>query len=257
MAARALGRAVRKRKKNGVVQMDKHVGSLQVPFTLRALTALLLLVSSATQVLAATAVGHTRGAANVSDSGEASYSIPIFTPPGAHGMKPQLAIAYRHRSGSTLLGAGWSIAGLSAISRCPKVWAADGELRDIRNDYQDRFCLDGNKLRLVSGTYGNAGATYRTEIETFSRITSYGAAGNGPAYFTVERKDGLIYEYGNTQDSRIESLNQATARTWALNKIRDRSGNAINFIYVEDATNGAYRVDSVQYTSNATQGRRD
>jgi RHS repeat-associated protein len=130
----------------------------------------------------------------------------------------------------------------------------DCSLRETRNDYSDRFCLDGNKLRLVSGTYGNAGATYQTEIETFSRITSYGVAGNGPTHFIVERKDGLIYEYGNTADSRIESLNQTTARTWALNRIRDRSGNAIDFSYFEDSTNGAYRIDLIRYTSNSAQG---
>ncbi len=224
--------------------MDKHVKFLA--------TVLLLLIAGTSTVLAA--VGRTPGAANVSDSGEASYSIPIFAPPGTHGMTPQLALVYGHRSGSTLLGAGWSIAGLSAIARCPKNWAADGELRDARNDLSDRFCLDGNKLRLVSGTYGNAGATYQTEIESFARITSYDVAGNGPAHFIVERKDGLIYEYGKTEDSRIQSLNQSTARTWALNQIRDRSGNAINFTYAEDTTNGAYRIDLVQYTSNLGQG---
>src|SRR5215208_2355217 len=150
------------------------------------------------------AVGHTSGAADISDSGEAAYSIPIFAPPGTHGMTPQLSIGYGHNSGSTLLGAGWSIAGLSSITRCPKIWAADGDVRDVRNDFSDSFCLNGNKLRLVLGTYGNAGATYQTEIETFARITSFGTAGNGPANFVVEAKDGLIYEYGNTMDSRIE-----------------------------------------------------
>lgn len=212
----------------------------------------LLVVITSSQALGA--VGRTPGSADVSQSGEASYSIPIFTPPGTHGMTPQLAIVYGHSNGSTLLGAGWSIAGLSAISRCAKNWAADGEVREVRNDFSDRFCLNGNKLRLVSGTYGNAGATYQTEIETFARMTSSGTAGNGPANFVVEGKDGLIYEYGNTADSRIESLGQATARAWALNQIRDRSGNAINFTYLEDATNGAYRIDLIQYTSNPGQG---
>ena len=48
-------------------------------------------------------------------------------------------------------------------------------------DSQDRFCLDGNKLRLTSNPsskpYGSDGATYQTEIETFARITSFGTAG--------------------------------------------------------------------------------
>jgi RHS repeat-associated protein len=199
------------------------------------------------------AVGRTAGSADVSSTGEASYSIPIFAPPGTHGMAPRLALVYGHRNASSLLGAGWSIAGLSAITRCQKNWAADGEARAVLNDYSDRFCLDGNKLRRVTGTYGHASATYRTEIETFARITSYGTAGNGPTHFILETRDGIIYEYGSTSDSRIESVGQTTARAWALNQIRDQSGNAINFVYAEDTTNGAYRIDSVQYTSNVGQ----
>jgi hypothetical protein len=224
--------------------MGKHVGFVRV---------LLLFAATTSQALAAAAVGNTRVYANISDTGEASYSIPIVAPPGTHGMTPHFSLVYGHRSGSTLLGAGWSIAGLSAISRCPKTYAADGQARDVRNDISDRFCLDGNKLRLVSGSYGFPGATYQTEMETFARITSYSFVGSGPASFVVEGKDGLIYEYGNTANSRIESLGQTTARTWALNQVRDRSGNAINFIYFEDTTNGAYRIDSVQYTSNPAQ----
>jgi hypothetical protein len=83
---------------------------------------------------------------------------------------------------------------------------------------------------------------------------AYGAAGFGPAYFVVERKDGLIYEYGNTTDSRIEIGGISTARVWALNKIRDGAGNSVLFNYTEDLGNGSYRIDTIQYTSNASQG---
>lgn len=153
-----------------------------------------------------------------------------------------------------MLGAGWGISGLSAITRCPKIWAADGELRESRNDYSDRFCLDGNKLRLTSGTYGNAGATYQTELETFARVTSSGIAGNGPTNFTVVDRNGVTYEYGNTADSRIESVGQSTVRAWALAKIRDTSGNEVTFTYAEDTVNGSYRIDLIQYTTNTGQG---
>ncbi len=216
--------------------------------------AILSLISLILLTDAYAAVGRTSGAFDVSASGQANYSIPIVTPPGINGMTPQLALVYGHGSSNTLIGVGWNIAGLTAIRRCPRTWAQDNESRDVRNDASDRFCLDGNKLRLTAGTYGSAGSTYQTELETFSRVTAFGAAGNGPAYFYVEGKDGLIYEYGNTTDSRIESVGQFTVRTWALNKIRDRSGNAIQFAYAEDTTNGAYRIASIQYTSNPAQG---
>ena len=85
------------------------------------------------------------------------------------------------------------------------------------------------------------GSQYQTEVETFARVTASGTAGTGPASFRVERRDGLIYEYGATDDSRIESIGSTTPREWALNRIRDRAGNYIDFVYTEEAATGSYR----------------
>jgi RHS repeat-associated protein len=215
----------------------------------------LLLASNA---IATDLAGRTPTAFDVSQSGEATYSIPIFAPPGTNGMTPQLALVYSHRSRSgTVAGLGWSIAGLSSITRCPRILDADGSNRDVRNDSQDRFCLDGNKLRLTSNPsskpYGSDGATYQTEIETFSRITSFGTAGQ-PTSFKVERKDGLIYDYGQVgtaSDAVVLSIGQSWARAWALKRIRDRSGNAITFTYEQDTVMGEYRVLTVDYASSS------
>ena len=98
---------------------------------------------------------------------------------------------------------GWSIAGLSTIARCNRTWAQDGAAAGVTNTLADRYCLDGQQLKLVSGMHGTAGAVYATEVETFSRIVANGVAGNGPASFTVTTRNGLIYEYGGTVDSRI------------------------------------------------------
>lgn len=200
------------------------------------------------------AVGRTPGAAAVSPSGAATYSIPLHLPPGTRGLTPQLGLVYSSNVGLSIAGVGWSITGVTQIARCASTVAQDGVARDVRNDLQDRFCLNGNRLRLAAGTYGVAGSEYRTEIDTFTRVTAYGAAGNGPAYFVAYGQDGLIYEYGNSADSRIESIGQATARAWALNRIRDRQGNAIDFAYTEDATNGGYRLELVSYAGNSALG---
>src|SRR5687767_6914120 len=80
------------------------------------------------------ASGRTPTRFDVSQTGEAGYVIPLWVPPGTRGMTPQLAIAYGHRNTSTLLGVGWGISGLSAISRCERTFAQDGEARDVRND---------------------------------------------------------------------------------------------------------------------------
>lgn len=220
--------------------------------TRRALTSgLWLATAMALYTPAHAAVGRTAGAAAVSPSGEAQYTVPIFAPPGTAGMTPQLALSYGSHGGDALLGVGWSVAGLSAIYRCDKTWAQDGAPSNVLNDNTDRFCRDGLQLKLSGGTYGQPGAEYRTEIETFARITSSGTAGNGPASFTVEQKDGLIYDYGMRTDSQIEAQGQSTIRTWALSTIRDRAGNRIDFYYDEDTTNGSYQIARVEYTANS------
>jgi Salmonella virulence plasmid 65kDa B protein len=203
------------------------------------------------------AVGHLSATPRVSLSGEAQYVIPIFTPPGAKGMAPSLALAYSHRTKEGLAGVGWSLSGLSEISRCPATFVQNSSVAEVKLVVSDRYCLDGNQLRRTSGVYGTSGSVYRLEFDTAARITASGAAGNGPAFFTVEQKSGLIYEYGNSGDSRIESLSAGfttTVRTWALNKIRDREGNSITFTYQEDGPpNGEYRVLSIAYASNPGQ----
>src|SRR6185369_11477817 len=146
----------------------------------------------------------TPGSFGVSESGAATYTIPIQVPPGTGGMAPQLALSYNSQAGNGLLGVGWSLSGLSAITRCPRTMAQDGYRGGVNYDLNDRYCLDGQRLILVAGTEGTSGAEYRTERESFSKITAYGSAGNGPAYFIVKTKAGLTLEYGNTADSRIE-----------------------------------------------------
>ena len=191
--------------------------------------------------------GRTPGSFAVSSTGEAQYSIPIFAPPGVNGLAPELALTYGHRHRGTLAGVGWGVSGLSAIHRCEKTWAQNGVASAPQNALDDRYCLDGNQLRLYSGTYGAAGSTYRTEIESYARITALGSAGNGPASFKVEHKNGLIYEYGNTTDSRILSLGQPEARAWAVNRISDRSGNHLDFGWHNDTLNGSYRINQIDY----------
>ncbi|OOG39665.1 FG-GAP-like repeat-containing protein [Polaromonas sp. A23] len=206
-------------------------------------------------VLAQTTVaGTTPGQFSVNESGAATYSIPIQVPPGVAGMQPQLFLEYNSQSGNGLLGMGWSLSGLSAITRCPRTMAQDGVRGGVNYDMNDRFCLDGQRLLLISGTEGVAGAEYRTERESFSKITAHGSAGNGPAYFIVKTKAGLTMEYGNTADSRIEAQGKAHARLWGVNKIIDVRGNYLTAVYVEDNANGQYYTSRVDYTGSTTSG---
>ncbi|MGB5102584.1 MAG: FG-GAP-like repeat-containing protein, partial [Steroidobacteraceae bacterium] len=201
-----------------------------------------------------TLVGRTDGDAGVSASGAARYTIPLRLPPGTNGLAPSLAIAYDSRGGNGLLGVGFHLAGLSAIRRCGSTLAQDGKLAAVALTSSDRYCLDGHRLRLTSGSYGAAGSRYQTEVETFARVTAIGTVDTGPASFRVEGRDGLIYEYGTTTDSRVEAAGSTTPREWALNRIRDRDGNYADVVYAEDPIAGTHRPLRIDYAGNLLTG---
>src|SRR5690349_11584837 len=90
-----------------------------------------------------TVAGSTAGSFRVTESGAAEYRIPIRVPPGIAGMEPKLAVVYNSQAGNGLLGVGWNLEGLSAITRCPMTMAEDGVRGAVNYDANDRFCLDG------------------------------------------------------------------------------------------------------------------
>lgn len=204
------------------------------------------------------AVGITSGELSVSPSGAATYSIPIWVSPGTAGMEPKLTLNYSSQAGAGLLGHGWSLGGLSAISRGPQTLAVDGDdfVPGINMTGTDRFYLDGQRLIHVSATYGANNSEYRTEIDSFSRVVSYtGSNVTGIEWFKVWTKAGLIMEFGNTADSRLLTDlpgGGVAVRTWAVNRISDTFGNYMDFVYANDTINGAreHRLSRINYTGH-------
>ncbi len=191
------------------------------------------------------------GQFDVSPTGAALYTVPIEAPPGTAGMSPALTLDYNSDAGNGLLGVGWNLGGLPSIGRCPQTVAQDGVKGRVDFTASDRFCMDGQRLIVISGNYGAANSEYRTEIEGYTKVVAYGAAGNGPAYFKAWTKSGQIMEFGNTTDSRILAQGTSTARSWAANKISDTKGNYLTISYVNDTTNGQAYPDRIDYTGNA------
>jgi len=196
------------------------------------------------------------GAAGVGADGAATYSIPLWVPPGRAGIQPSLSVNYSSNAGNGLLGVGWTLSGFSQIHRCKKTWAQDPTdgPRDIQFTTADRFCLDGQRLVLVSGVYGGDNAEYRTEVDTFVKVISHSPDPEGPLYFEVFTKDGRVRTYGAPQgdtDSHstfggyrwsvtpsgdpqhpyLTDLSQHVRFSWALSGVKDRSGNFLSIYY--------------------------
>lgn len=201
-------------------------------------------------------VGTTPGNFAVTQSGGATYTIPIEVPPGTVGMVPNLSITYSSQSGDGLLGMGWNLSGLSSITRAGQNLYYDQNITSITLSSSDRFVLDGARLFAAwNGIYGDEGTVYGTEVESFRNITSHCSGSVCPGYFIADAKDGSTIEYGNTSDSRIEASGGSSAvLTWLINKVTDIQNNYLQIHYTENNGNGSFRPDYIEYTGNTAQG---
>jgi hypothetical protein len=202
--------------------------------------------------------GTLPGAVSVDPSGGANYSIPLALPPGTAGMAPSLGLSYSSRGSDGVLGYGWTLDGFSSITRCGKTKATDGLASGVKTrvnlDANDQYCLDGQRLILVSGTLGGA-AEFRTEIDSFSKIQSFGTnTAQGPDRWEVRTKDGRILDYGNTADSKFEAQGKSPTvlLSWMVNKVRDRRGNFYTIAYQKVAATGEIYPSRIRYTGNGS-----
>ncbi|OYT15853.1 MAG: hypothetical protein B7C24_10835, partial [Bacteroidetes bacterium 4572_77] len=178
-------------------------------------------------------VYKTPGGFNVSPTGAATYTIPIKLPQGINGMMPNLAITYNSQAGDGLLGFGWNLTGLSAISRIGNDWYHDGNIDPIDFTDDDKFALDGNRLILATGVYGSNSSEYTTEIYSGSRITAYADGNQSPGFFIVETNTGQILKYGESEYSRTayDIGSGEYVKDWLLSSIEDTYGNKMEFYY--------------------------
>jgi hypothetical protein len=196
-------------------------------------------------------VGSLESTFSVSSSGSATLSIPIDLPAGIKDIRPNLSLTYTSQGGKGLLGLGWQISGLSVITRAGTDYYHDGFPSEV--DFtNDKFLLDGNRLCAINGQYGASGTIYSTEISTFSKIISFDQAGEGPDYFKVWEKDGLILSFGETEDSKIKITGKEDIYAWLISRIEDRQGNYITFIYGNNIDEGENWIEQVKYTGNTT-----
>ena len=206
-------------------------------------------------------VGALGGSVDVGAIGGVSYSIPIELPAGINGMQPSLALTYNSQGGNGLAGWKWDLSGLSSITRTGKTLYHDGAKGGVTiNDETDRFMLDGQRLIEVSN-YGDS-IDYKTEQDGFAKIRAYvkektiSIFGNSFTIryidnFKVWNPDGIILEYGFTDNARIElQNNKIMALCWLLNKASDRNGNATLYNYMENEETGEYYIESIEYTAN-------
>lgn len=205
--------------------------------------------------------------ATTMDNGASQLTIPVWTPPGRHGVEPRLSIRYNSRAGRGLVGLGATLTGLSEIGRCWRTLAQDGELST--SSAPDEFCLDG--VRLVRNPQNPR--DFRPEGNPSVKVTSSGGTPASPVSFEARSKDGVLVSYGDrdaTSHSQVSvvvpnialgsgDLSSVTAgtseiRAWRQDALKDRWGNSMEIDY-ERSSSGLGRVEvrplEIRYTKSS------
>ncbi|WP_444935777.1 FG-GAP-like repeat-containing protein [Microbulbifer sp. JMSA004] len=181
------------------------------------------------------------------NGGAVNYNFPVALPPGRNGMAPSLSVSYSSQSGYGNLGFGWSIGTGGAVSRCQKTFAIDGKSTPVQFDSSDKLCLNGQRLILVSGSYGQSGAVYATEIYDGSEITQKGGAiSSSSSYFEVETKNNQILTFGGGNNAVFVPSGTSAPMAWKQAWEEDAFGNNIAWKY--QTVSGEHRLDAIYYT---------
>ena len=95
-------------------------------------------------------------------------------------------------------------------------------------------CLDGARLILTQGNGGNA-SVYRTERDTFAKITKYDTNG-APDHFEVRYKNGQIATLGGSNATVVRGVLgvRVVSATGAPDRAGgDSQGNTIDYTYAD------------------------
>ncbi|MED5621548.1 FG-GAP-like repeat-containing protein [Ideonella sp. BN130291] len=194
----------------------------------------------------------TKVSSSVGPTGAFTLSIPLRVPPGAAGAQPGIALSYNSQSGNGVAGMGWTVTGLSMITRCPAIRAIDGFSGGVNLDGDDRLCLDGQRLIYQSGGggYGTPGAAYVTEVFNGSKVVQLSGAPSsntnvltaayaGPTVGTSKR---LGYNPGSgTGIATIQSVTPSSSSTFV---VYTKGGETIEYVPAEvgpSSSDGFYR----------------
>ncbi|MGB0867847.1 MAG: SpvB/TcaC N-terminal domain-containing protein, partial [Granulosicoccaceae bacterium] len=177
--------------------------------------------------------GTVGGSLAVSASGAAVYTVPIELPPGVNGHAPSLALNYSSQAGVGPLGMGWTLSGLSSISRCGRSKVMNGEHHAVDYTQKDMLCLDGQQLLPTDNNYDDywsEGKTYHPAMDPDTRVTVVVDQALGKTRsFTVSKADGMTHYYRHQQDRNLGV--HRLGSSWQLSRSEDVSGNRIDYSY--------------------------
>lgn len=175
-------------------------------------------------------VGDITCVTSVTEQGAATINIPIAGYNEPQGCQPTICLSYNSYGGNGPIGYGWSIGGLSVITRSSKSVYYDGYADGITSSILSSFTLNGQRLITLKNT--SSYIIYQTSVGNIKVIGHISA--NTVKSFTVLYPNG-DKAYFNTTDGN----------TFYIDKMINRVGRTI--IYTYEQTNNHYRIKLISY----------
>ncbi|MPT33674.1 MAG: hypothetical protein E2604_00955, partial [Flavobacterium sp.] len=167
----------------------------------------------------------TQGKLEISNAGQATYTLPIAMPPSLKNTGPVINIVYQSGPLGGIAGQGWNISSISAITRIASRTDLDGSREGVHFDSTDKLAFDGQRLLVVSGEYWQIGSVYQTETQSNLKIELQ-RSGFG-LYFIVTAPDGSRSWYGNYDN------NSTDLSAFYIRRYEDPLGNFITYHYTK------------------------
>lgn len=168
--------------------------------------------------------------------GAKTYTVPIDVYPGMHNHQPSLSLNYNSQSGNSIMGMGWAVGGLSAITRGVKSIYYDKNAEGVSLKKDDALYLDGERLIRYFST--SSELCYETETGNI-KVKGY-YSGDIIKYFEVFYPNGNKGVYGDKS-----SLNSQVI--YPISSFVDLQGNEIKYSY--DVIDNFHYIKSISYNN--------
>lgn len=185
-------------------------------------------------------VGQIQIKSGISPNGAKTYQIPIDVYPGINGFQPKLSLDYSSHQGKSVIGTGWSLSGISMISRGTKSIHYDNTVDGVKMIADDAFYLNG--IRLLKQEENSGIIIYESERGNI-KARAY-VSGNITKYFEV------FYPEGHKGIFGIAS-NTANYLYYPMTSLSDLDGNTISYTY--NYSNNSYNISRISYNGSSVE----
>lgn len=184
---------------------------------------------------------------NTTPMGALTYTVPIECFQNPKGLQPNISLVYNSMAGNGIAGMGWSISGLSSISRVNSSQYYDGEVKAATFSDDCAYALDGVRLVKKKGTdyfvteQGNIIVKADFKI-AHTQFDVFFPNGNKAIYKAIYKED-------------INGYIGIPNISYAISQMEDRYGNKIIYRY-ENVGDVPY-IKHIYYASNTDGSSAD